>query len=75
MSNHPPPPTKGQVFQNILGGIAALIALTLVLGATFGVGFLTAQRNADKVEHMNQLCVARGYSGWTDDRGGSRCTR
>jgi len=63
--------------KDIIAGLGAfIVAMALIVGV-FGGAIYTGLKNSEKVQHMNQLCLARGFSGWQD--GGrydsSRCVK
>lgn len=56
--------------KDILAGLAVFIIVAgLVLGGIF-LAYSTGQNNNEKVQHMTELCVKQGYTGWS---GGAGC--
>lgn len=49
--------------KEILAGFALLVvALAIIAGFYF-----TGQSNGQKSQHMNEVCITKGYSGWVTD--------
>jgi len=54
--------------KEILAGLAVFIVVLAIVAGIFLVPTKIAHENNQKQQHMNEICIAKGYIGWSDQR-------
>jgi len=56
-----------QHVKDILAGLAIFICVAAIIGGIFLVPSKIAHENNQKQQHLNEVCIAKGYIGWSDE--------
>jgi hypothetical protein len=54
--------------KDILAGLGIFIVVLAIVGGIFLVPYNIAHDNNQKQQNLNELCISKGYDGWSDQR-------